>query len=145
MVPVYYNSSYVGAAHSFDTTRKAGWIAESLVRDPVDGVEIQSPSSLTAEQVSIVHDPAYVQAVETGEPRSLAESQGFPWDPGMWTMVVASTGGAVAAALAALRSGESAGSLSGGLHHARRDTGSGFCTFNGLALGAVAAIEAGAE
>jgi hypothetical protein len=25
-------------------------------------------------------DPAYVRAVETGAPRSLAESQGFCWD-----------------------------------------------------------------
>lgn len=145
MVPVYYNSFYVGAAHSFDTTRKAGWIAKSLEDDPIDGIEVQSPKSLSAEQVSIVHDPAYVRAIETGEPRSLAESQGFPWDPGIWTMVVASTGGAVAAALAALRSRDSAGSLSGGLHHARRDSGAGFCTFNGLALASAAAVEVGAE
>ena len=145
MVPIYYNSSYVGAAHSFDTTRKAGWIAKSLEDDPIDGIEIQSPKSLSAELVSIVHDPAYVRAVETGEPRSLAESQGFPWDPGIWTMVAASTGGAASAALAALRSRESAGSLSGGLHHARRDRGAGFCTFNGLVLASAAAIEAGAE
>src|SRR5205085_10730708 len=107
--------------------------------------EIQSPKSLTAEQLSIVHDPDYVRAVKSGEPRSLAESQGFPWDPGIWTMVVASTGGAVSAALTAFQLRESAGSLSGGLHHARRDRGSGFCTFNGLALAAAAAIEAGAE
>jgi acetoin utilization deacetylase AcuC-like enzyme len=144
MVPIYYNLSYVCAAHSFDTTRKSGWIAKSLEDDPIDGIEIQSPNSLSAEQLSIVHDPAYVRAVETGEPRSLAESQGFPWDPGIWTSVAASTGGAVAAALAALRSRDSAGSLSGGLHHARRDRGAGFCTFNGLALAAAAAIEAGA-
>ena len=110
MVPIYYNPSYVGAAHSFDTTRKSGWIAKSLEDDPIDGIEIQSPKSLSAEQVSVVHDPAYVRAVETGEPRSLAESQGFPWDPGIWTMVVASTGGAVAAALVALRSRDSAAS-----------------------------------
>jgi acetoin utilization deacetylase AcuC-like enzyme len=145
MVPIYYNSSYVGAAHSFDTTRKSGWIAKSLEDDPIDGIEIHSPKSLSAAQLSIVHDPDYVRAVKSGEPRSLAESQGFPWDPGIWTMVVASTGGAVSAALSALQSRDSAGSLSGGLHHARRDRGSGFCTFNGLALASSAAIEAGAE
>ncbi len=104
MIPIYYNPSYIGAAHSFDTTRKAGWIAESLEDDPIDGIEIHSPKSLSAEQVSVFHNPAYVRAVETGEPRSLAESQGFPWDPGIWTMVVASTGGAVAAALASIAS-----------------------------------------
>jgi len=50
-----------------------------------------------------------------------------------------------AAALVALECGQEAGSLSSGLHHARRDTGRGFCTFNGLVLAANAALEAGAE
>lgn len=38
-----------------------------------------------------------------------------------------------------------AGSLSSGLHHARQDRGSAFCTFNGLALAARAAIANGAK
>jgi hypothetical protein len=29
-----------------------------------------------------VHDPEYVDAVHKGNPRELAESQGFHWDPG---------------------------------------------------------------
>jgi acetoin utilization deacetylase AcuC-like enzyme len=144
LIPIFYNPTYVGAGYSFDTTRKAAWIAESLQTDPIEGIEIQSPKSLTAAQVSTVHDPAYVRAVETGEPRNLAESQGFTWDPGLWPMVLATNGGAVAAALAALKSGDSAGSLSSGLHHARRERGSGFCTFNGLVLAANTALEAGA-
>ena len=37
-----------------------------------------------------MHDPAYVAAVRTGVPLGLAESQGFAWDPGLWTMVLAS-------------------------------------------------------
>jgi acetoin utilization deacetylase AcuC-like enzyme len=35
--------------------------------------------------------------------------------------------------------------LSAGLHHASAETGTGFCTFNGLALGALAALDAGAS
>lgn len=142
MISIFYNPSYVGSGYSFDTTRKAAWIAASLENDPIEGIEIQSPNSVTAEELSTVHNPAYVRAVETGEPRGLAESQGFTWDPGLWPMVLASNGGAVAAALAALSTGDSAGSLSSGLHHARRDRGSGFCTFNGLVLAANAALEA---
>ena len=38
-----------------------------------------------------------------------------------------------------------AGSLSSGLHHARRDRGAGYCTFNGLAVAAADALERGAE
>lgn len=59
-------------------------------------------------------------------------------------MVLASNGGAVAATGAALRDGV-AGSLSSGLHHARRDRGAGFCTFNGLALAAWTARDLGAN
>ena len=58
-------------------------------------------------------------------------------------MVCASNGGAVAAARAA-RAGGVAGSLSSGLHHAGRDRGAGFCTFNGLVLAARAALSEGA-
>jgi acetoin utilization deacetylase AcuC-like enzyme len=142
MVRVYYSAAYAGAGYAFDTTRKARWVAESLAESPIPGVELVEPAPLTADQVAAVHDPAYVRAVQTGSPRELAESQGFRWDAGLWPMVLASNGGAVAAALAALEGGV-AGSLSSGLHHARRESGAGYCTFNGLALAARAALAAG--
>ena len=99
---------------------------------------------MTAEQIARVHAPEYVNAVQTGQPRSLAESNRFDWDPGLWRAVCASNGGAVAAALHALQSGTNAGSLSSGLHHAHRDRGGGFCTFNGLALAVDALRQHGA-
>src|SRR5688572_13307079 len=132
---LFYSPDYVAAAESFDTMRKSGWIAESLVVDPIDRVEIVAPQPVTFDDVAAVHDPAYVTAAQTGQPRSVAESQGFTWDPGMWQSVTASTGGLVAAALQAMTDG-AAGSLSGGLYHARYDQGSESCTFNGLALAA---------
>jgi acetoin utilization deacetylase AcuC-like enzyme len=144
-LPLFYSPDYTLAAHGFDTTRKAGWVADSLHDRPIAGVSLRPPEPLTAEQLAEVHDREYVDAVRTGEPIHLAESQGFAWDPGLWQMVRASNGGAVAAALAALESGGAAGSLSSGLHHAKRDHGSGFCTFNGLALAARAAQQAGVE
>lgn len=143
MVRVFYSPVYVGSAHVFETTRKAQWIADSLGSVPIGGIELVSPSSLSYDQLVQVHDPAYVRAVETGVPRSLAESQGFRWDAGLWPMVCASNGGAVAAALAALQT-DVAGSLSSGLHHARREHGAGFCTFNGLAIAAREALAVGA-
>lgn len=138
-----YSPEYVGAAYSFETTRKAAWVVDSLAASPIACIEMVSPTPLTREEVEEVHDPAYVRAVQTGEPRHLAESQGFDWDPGLWRMVLASNGGAVAAALVALDDGV-AGSLSSGLHHARRAGGAGFCTFNGLVLAARRALAAGA-
>jgi acetoin utilization deacetylase AcuC-like enzyme len=139
---LYYSPDYVLAGYSFDTTRKAAWLADSLAADPIPGVDRIAPASLTDQEIATVHDPAYVAAVRTGLPPDLAESQGFVWDPGLWPMVCASNGGAVAAARAALQDGV-AGSLSSGLHHARRAHGAGFCTFNGLVLAAHAACAAG--
>jgi acetoin utilization deacetylase AcuC-like enzyme len=144
MVTVYYDASYAAAAYAFPTTRKARWIAESLQANPISGITIERPQPLTGDDLQAVHDPRYIEAVRTGEPRPLAESQGLRWDEGLWPMVLASNGGAVAAALRALRDGK-AGSLSSGLHHARRDRGFGYCTFNGLVLAAQAALAAGAE
>ena len=143
MVRVFYSPEYVGSEYDFATTRKAKWVADSLTSLPMPAVELVSPPSLSYEQLIQVHAPAYVEAVQTGLPRHLAESQGFDWDAGLWPMVLASNGGAVAAALEALRSGVS-GSLSSGLHHARREEGAGFCTFNGLVLAAREALAAGA-
>lgn len=144
MVRVFYSATYVGSGYAFDTTRKARWIADSLAESPIPGIELVEPVPLTRECVAAVHDPEYVRAVETGNPRRLAESQGFQWDAGLWPMVLASNGGAVAAAHAALELGV-AGSLSSGLHHARYGNGAGFCTFNGLVIASRAALAAGAR
>ena len=141
---VFYSPAFGAAAHAFETTRKAGWVAESLMREPIPGVQLVEPEPLPESALLAVHDAAYVRAIRTGEPRNLAESQRFTWDPGLWPMVLASNGGAVAAALAARKDGV-AGSLSSGLHHARHHRGHGYCTFNGLVLAAQAALEAGAR
>lgn len=142
---VYYSPAYVVAATDFDTTRKPAWVADSLHERPIEGIEIVEPASLTAEQLAAVHDTAYVEAVRSGEPAGIAGSNGLGWDPDLFRAVAASNGGAVAAALDALTSGDIVGSLSTGMHHARRARGNGFCTFNGLALAARAAREAGAK
>jgi acetoin utilization deacetylase AcuC-like enzyme len=144
MIPIFFSPSFVGSGYAFDTTRKSKWVADSLNSQPISGLALRVPQPLTHQQVIEAHDPNYVLAVETGKPRSLAESQGFPWDIGLWPMVLASNGGAVEAALAALQSGV-AGSLSSGLHHARYEHGTGFCTFNGLAIAAYAALHSGAK
>jgi hypothetical protein len=140
---LFYGPDYVRAAYDFDTTRKARWIAESLVAEPIAGVRLVEPAPLTFDEVAAVHDRRYVQAVRDGTPRELAESQGFQWDEGLWRMVLATNGGVVAAARSALECGV-AGSLSSGLHHARWEHGSGNCTLNGIVLAAHAALDAGA-
>ncbi|OWK36056.1 hypothetical protein [Fimbriiglobus ruber] len=101
MVRIFYSPNYVGSGYVFDTTRKAQWVADSLAESPIPNIELIEPAPLTREVLAAVHHPDYIRAVETGVPRQLAESQGFDWDAGLWPMVLASNGGAVAAALAA--------------------------------------------
>jgi acetoin utilization deacetylase AcuC-like enzyme len=141
---LFYSPDYALTEYAFDTTRKARWVAESLQAQPVAGIEFVAPEPVTEAALCELHDPAYVAAVRTGEPRALAESQGFQWDALLWPSVRASTGGAIAAAEVALRTG-CAGSLSSGLHHAWRYQGKGYCTFNGLALAAFQALASDAN
>ena len=131
---VAFNDYYIGAGYQFDTTRKAGPIAEALVG--LTNIEVVDPKDYVdlAEQIiEAIHDEEYLDALRTGEPRSLASSQGFGWCLEVWDMVVNSTAGVLLAVEAALAEG-TAGSLSSGLHHARANTGAGFCTINGLAV-----------
>jgi acetoin utilization deacetylase AcuC-like enzyme len=135
-VRVFYSDDYVAISHAIDATRKPQWIADSLRHTPIPGVQLMAPSPAAEADLRQVHTPEYLLAVQTGEPRALAETSTFPWDPGVWTAELASCGGMIAAARCALDEGMS-GSLSCGFHHARRERGWGHCTFNGLALATV--------
>ena len=136
---VFFSPEYVFAEYGFETTRKAGWVAESLVRRPLPGLRIVAPPAIPRESLIAVHSADYVDAVATGQPARLASSQGFVWGPRLYSSIAASVGGVIAAA----REGEISGSLSSGLHHARHGHGCGFCTFNGLAIAAKDAIRRG--
>ena len=140
---LFYSEDYVASEFDFDTTRKAAQVADWVRARPDLDIDIVAPASVNARDLEIAHSHDYIEAVRTGEPRSLAESQGFTWGPKLWTSATASTGGVIEAAYAALADGVS-GTLSSGLHHARRDCGVGFCTFNGLAVAAQTLLAEGA-
>lgn len=142
---VFYSPSYCDTSVSWDTTRKALFVAESLVSNPVAGVEVVEPAQASPAEVASVLDASYLSALRTGVPRALAESNDLGWDKSLWGAVCSSSGGVRAAVLTAIGERRNAGTLSSGLHHARPARGGGFCTVNGLALGATAAFELGAE
>jgi acetoin utilization deacetylase AcuC-like enzyme len=100
-------------------------------------IEIVEPDPVGIEDLCRVHLPKYVEAVRTGNPRSLAESQRFPCSPEFFGSVCLTNGGVLAAARQSLEDGASA-ALANGFHHASSDHGEGYCTFNGL----VVALEA---
>jgi len=146
---VFYNDDYTACEHAFDTTRKSERIAADLLERPVGSVTISDPTGSTRDTEQLLrrlHRREYLQAVRSGNNRSLAESQGFTWDEGVYTMAVAHNSGLVAATDAVLLGGDRwAGTLSSGLHHASSASGSGFCTFNGRAVAAQRAYDHGAR
>ncbi len=149
MSNLYFNNQYTACEHAFDTTRKSAAIAASVLERPIESVIITDPTASTLATEDLLrrlHQREYVQAVRTGDNRALAESQGFTWDEGVYTMAVAHNSGLVAATDAVLLSDDRwAGSLSSGLHHASSTSGSGYCTFNGLAVAAQRARDHGAQ
>jgi acetoin utilization deacetylase AcuC-like enzyme len=120
--------------------RKFGLVADGLLgaRD----VRLVRPAPVTEVDLFRVHTFEYVEAIRTGEPRALAQSQKFPWSPELFPSVCLTSGGCLAAARQALRDGASAALVSG-FHHACADHGEGFCTFNGLIVAADALAAAG--
>jgi acetoin utilization deacetylase AcuC-like enzyme len=106
-------------------------VADALKNDP--RIEIVAPDPVEEADLLRVHTPEYIDAIRTGEPRDLAESQKFPWSPGVYPSVCLTNGGVHAAAAHALETGVSA-ALASGFHHSCADHGEGFCTFNGLVV-----------
>lgn len=83
-------------------------------------------------EISLIHSPQYVNAVRTGVPRTLAESQGFTWCQALVAAVSRGWSGTHAAVRVAMQEGMAFHAASGA-HHAERDHGAGFCTFNDVA------------
>ncbi len=140
---LFYDKTYSPSNATFDTHAKARLVADRAGEIP--GVMLKSPRPATVEELNEIHHARYVKAVMTGAPADLASSNGFEWSPDLRDSVLASTGGIRDAVMAALNGDGIAGSLSSGLHHAGYRQGRGYCTVNGLALGALAARRNGAK
>ncbi len=95
----------------------------------------ESPRATTA-QLARAHDPAYIAAIADGTvDAAVMRRIGLPWSEVLAERSRATVGGSLAAAHQALRDGIS-GQLAGGTHHAHYAEGSGYCTFNDLAVAA---------
>jgi acetoin utilization deacetylase AcuC-like enzyme len=98
-----------------------------LIGGEVPGVDLIAPLAITREELLAIHDEQYINGLINDEKPELTRS------------IFASTGG-VRDALDAMFVHGKAGSLSSGLHHAKRDQEYGLCYLNGLALVALRAI-----
>ncbi|MFM7650920.1 MAG: hypothetical protein ACKO6O_08015, partial [Acidimicrobiaceae bacterium] len=124
-LPIYWGPDYV-LNSGVETRTKSGPLAKILQNGEIPGLEIIEPLPATREELLVIHDEKYLDRLINGD-SDLARS------------IFASTGG-VRDALDAMFEHGRAGSLSSGLHHAKRDTDEGLCYINGLALAALRAI-----
>ncbi|MEW6321917.1 MAG: histone deacetylase [Acidobacteriota bacterium] len=121
--------------HRFPMAKYAR-LRERLVADGVlaPGALAEAPQAAW-DDLRLVHDAAYVDAVATGTLTREAQRRiGFPWSPAMVERSRRSVGATVAAARAAVNGGRVAANLAGGTHHAFADRGEGYCVFNDVAV-----------
>jgi acetoin utilization deacetylase AcuC-like enzyme len=125
-LPIYWGPDYV-LESGVETRTKSGPLAKILIGGEVSGVNLIAPLPITRDELLAIHSEQYID-------RLLGEER-----PELIRSIFASTGG-VRDALDAMFVHGKAGSLSSGLHHAKRDTDEGLCYINGLALAALRAI-----
>ena len=113
--------------------------------------DLRVPDAIGWDDLRLVHDTAYVAAVETGTLTAEAQRRiGFPWSPMMAERARRSVGATLAAAreVAVQPNASSiptvAANLAGGTHHAFRDHGEGYCVFNDVAVAATVLLRDGA-
>jgi len=133
---VFYSPAYV-VEGKIETVTKAKLIAGMIEAGKAGEVWLEAPKFATRKELELVHSPEYVRS-------TFEDKQSFlevgAWSQPLLDSILASTGGMRDAVKEALKNGRS-GSLSSGLHHARRNSGNGFCQFNGLALAALEALK----
>ena len=122
--------------HKFPMAKYAGLRERILAEGIVRPEDLHEAPAAAWEDLVLVHDRAYVDAVAAGTlPRETQRRIGFPWSPEMVERSRRSVGATIAAARTALDEGVAA-NLAGGTHHSFADRGEGFCVFNDVAVAA---------
>ncbi|MEO5931191.1 MAG: histone deacetylase, partial [Candidatus Kapaibacterium sp.] len=120
-----------------------------LLRDALLDARILLPDELhearpvDREMLLVAHTAEYVNRFCEGsiDPRAVRRI-GIPWSERFVMRSLASVGGTLAAARAALRDGLG-GNLAGGTHHAFAGYGEGYCVFNDIAVAALTLLDDG--
>ena len=133
---VYYSPTYA-VDGKIETVSKSKLVAALIEAGEAGEVWLEAPKLATRQELELIHEAEYVR--HTLEDKGAFLEVG-PWSQPLLDSILVSTGGMRDAVREALKNGRS-GSLSSGLHHARRNSGNGFCQFNGLALAALEALK----
>jgi acetoin utilization deacetylase AcuC-like enzyme len=131
IVTVWDDRYCVAAAPTNSTTKQRRVVELAGAENLLDLRPAQFEDAHAWPAIAEVHDPAYVEAVRTGEPRHRAESQGFTWSPAFAASVARIWQGHLAACRLATSARLVLHPVSGA-HHAGYARGSGYCTFNFL-------------
>jgi acetoin utilization deacetylase AcuC-like enzyme len=136
-VRVFYSDHYtipLPKGHRFPM-EKYRLLREGLLEQGILGEgELYDPGCADINDILLAHSRRYVDGIVSGSLQPLEMRRiGFPWSPDLVVRSLATVGGCIAAALAALDDGIS-GNLAGGTHHAMTDAGEGFCVFNDVAV-----------
>ena len=117
------------------------------------GVQVVGPEPATDEQLQLVHDAEYVEAVKLASvhPSTIDEARGLgtadvPVFEGMHEASARIVSGTVDVARAVWHGEARHGvNFTGGMHHAMPDHASGFCVYNDTAIAIKALLAEGAE
>jgi acetoin utilization deacetylase AcuC-like enzyme len=146
LVKAFYSDTFVLPLpdhHRFPMA-KYRLLRERLVDERlVAADDLHVPDPIGWDELRLVHDAAYVDAVANGTlPAEAQRRIGFPWSEMMVERSRRSVGATLAAAREVLGarafqgSDHVAANLAGGTHHAFRDRGEGYCVFNDVAVAA---------
>lgn len=131
MLQVCYSPHYYATTHT-NSMEKLTAVAKALQAS--GGFQFHEPEPIDLDLLKQLHDPAYVEAFDTGTPRKLATFQGFKqWNTQLRDAIYRINAGQIQAAELAWQHRISA-NIAQGFHHAQYQCGVAFCTFNGLAL-----------
>ena len=134
MLPVYFTPRMVADSGSFSPSAAkpaqvvAAWRARGLA------IEVSEPAPVTIDQLARAHDRAHVEAIlACRAPNGFGNTSRAVADT-----LVHTSGAMLAAARRAIAEGAIACAPVAGFHHATYRTAGAYCTFNGLAVAALA-------
>ena len=146
-IPFFYHPDFAaydfGPSHPFQGSRFDRFMKELKDRFPAvyARFDIMQPERAGNNLLELVHDRSYIDRVVALEKRRGYLSVDTQLLPGSIDAARLIVGASVAAAREALRTGLALGF--GGLHHAGRDYGEGFCIFNDVAAAAAVLLREG--
>jgi acetoin utilization deacetylase AcuC-like enzyme len=138
-LPIVHNPAYdakFSPNHRFPMS-KYPLLAEAIMREGLAGPgDFHVPAAAPPGWIKLAHDPAYVdQVYSCAVPARIEKLIGFPVTERTSLRAQCAVGGTVLAARLALEHGVAC-NTAGGSHHAARNHGAGYCTFNDVGVAA---------